>query len=365
MDSAGHFYNVSEQVTATHRALRWMGRLRYVIPRDCTAQNVCWKTFLPGRVKLPMRAMAHFPFLPGSDRCAESQLMARIRSAIGVEAGFSCCRVGAPGPWTKDTLLFLDKGAATVRYVVKAGSGEAVDRLLHNEAKWLKHLRDDSALADHIPQLIAHRSDIDLCFLAESILSGDFVSRLGEPHIVFLRKLQAHLCQRMRFEDSRFYQSLYARLNDSGANFSEDWSSRFDRGIRRLEQWFAGSQVLLVASHNDFTAWNVRVKDGVARAFDWEYADTEQFPIFDPLHFVLMPMALSRRSATRMIESMRNTLELCRGWFEAEFCCNAEAQALAYLMNICTLYLWSVRGVSAIHPVLNRYAEMIDYLCRT
>jgi len=87
------------------------------------------------------------------------------------------------------------------------------------------------------------------------------------------------------------------------------------------------------------------------------------FPLFDPLHFALMPMALSSKPVTRMIQRMNRTLQMSQQWFGKEFCHEAQTQALAYMMNLCTLYLWSVRGASESHPVLDSYSGVIDHLC--
>jgi hypothetical protein len=168
----------------------------------------------------------------------------------------------------------------------------------------------------------------------------------------------------MRLEESRLYRNLRSRLKDLSGLLSEAWSTRLDMGMRRIEQSLSGSPILLVAAHNDFTPWNIRVERDVARVFDWEYADYEQLPLFDPLHFILMPMALKSRPTAKMVQSMRETLQLCRQWIGKESCYEGQTQTLAYLMNLCTLYLWSERGKSDLNPVLESYARLIDHLCR-
>jgi hypothetical protein len=132
--------------------------------------------------------------------------------------------------------------------------------------------------------------------------------------------------------------------------------------MRRIEQSLSGAPVLLVAAHNDFTPWNIRVQRDVVRIFDWEYADYEQLPLFDPLHFAMLPMALKRRSTARMVQHMQDTLRVCRHQLGEEYCYNAPAQVLTYLMNLCTLYLWAERGNIAGNRVLESYARVIDYL---
>ena len=109
-----------------------------------------------------------------------------IREAIGKEAGLSCCRTGTPGVWSKDTILLFNKETAEPLYIIKAGIGEAVDLLLRNEAKWLKSLRDEASLADHIPELVTHRTGADLAFVVQCVVSGGSDYALGEPQFGFL-----------------------------------------------------------------------------------------------------------------------------------------------------------------------------------
>jgi hypothetical protein len=119
----------------------------------------------------------------------------------------------------------------------------------------------------------------------------------------------------------------------------------------------------MTAAHNDFTPWNIRVENHIARVFDWECAEVEQLPLFDPLHFALMPMALNREAPAKMIQKMRQTLQGCESSLGPEECHAPETQALAYLINLCTLYLWTLRGKSDSDLVLQSYERIIDYLC--
>jgi Phosphotransferase enzyme family len=364
VDEVGLFYKAQGEPAGTHLALRWNERLRFFVPRYAAARQACWKTFHPGWLEFPLRAMARLPRLLGAVSCVEGERLASIREAIGKEAGLSCCRAGAQGPWSKDTILLLDKKTAEPLYIVKAGVGEAVDLLLGNEANWLRALRDQPALIDHIPELVAHLSGTYLSFVAETPLSGKFDYRFGELHIDFLRKLQECSRQTISLQESRLYNNLRSRLKNLRGLLSEAWSTRLDKAMRRIEQSLSRAPIVLVAAHNDFTPWNIRVERGIVRVFDWEYADYEQLPLFDPLHFALMPMALRRRPMAIIVRRMRQTLQLCEHWFGKESCRAAEIQLLAYCVNLCTLYLWADRGDCTLHPVVASYARLIDYICR-
>ncbi len=338
--------------------------MRYTVPREPAGQRACWKVFQPGRLGIPLRATACLPRLLGATTCVEGEQLETIREVIGKEAGLSCCRAGALGVWYKDTVLLLDKQTAEPLYIVKTGRGEAVDSLLRNEADWLRTLRDHPSLAEHIPEVVAHRPGADLCFLAQRALRGKRDSRFGEPHIAFLRKLQEYSRRTMRFEDSRLYGNLRSRLKDLSGLLPEAWSTRLDRAMRQIEQSLSGAPGMFVAAHNDFTPWNIRLERGVAQVFDWEYADYEQLPLFDPLHFALQPIALKGESPAGIIQAIHETLQRCRQNFEKDLCYAPETQALAYLVNLCTLYLWADKGKLNSNPTLLTHAHVIDYLCR-
>ena len=363
MADLSRFYQAERQLAGTHLALCWKGRVRYTVPRKLAGQQACWRVFQPGQLGIPMRAMALLPQLPGSMGCNESEDLALIRELIGKEAGLSSCRAGAPGPWYKETILFLDERDEPL-YVVKAGAGEEVDALLQNEANWLGTLRDQPSLASHIPELVAHRSGSDLCFVGQRVVSGNIEFRLGEPQFDFLRKLQESSLQTMRYEDSRLYRNLTLRINGLRGKLTPTWSTRLALGMGRIKNSLSGAPIVVVTSHNDFTPWNVRLERGVAKVFDWEYADSEHLPLFDPLHFILLPMALKRRPTVKMVQGMHEALQLCQDTLGKEHCYHAETQTLAYLMNVCTLYHWSARMESRSDPVRDCYADFIDHICR-
>src|ERR1700677_3295477 len=202
VDEVGRFYSAQDQSDGTHLALRWKGLVRYTVPRERAGQIACWKLFKPGKLEIAMRAKASLPHLLGSVACAESENLAIIRDAVGNTAGLSSCRAGAPGPWSKDTILLLDKKALEPLYLVKAGVGEQVDALLKNEAEWLKNLRTEPSLIGHIPNLAAHRSGKELSFVVQSPVLGKLDFNLGSLQLDFLRKLQKLSIQSMQYENS-------------------------------------------------------------------------------------------------------------------------------------------------------------------
>jgi hypothetical protein len=358
---ASQFYLPAEPIAATHLVLRWRGRTRFTVPVDRGAQAACWRLFQPGRIEVPLRLSARLPQLFGAMHSVESETLALIRKEIGRRAGASCCRAGAPGPWKKDTILLLDDALQPL-LIVKAGKGEAVERLLRNEAEWLSALRDQPQLSGQVPEMVASQTGPELSFVAQTVLPGHASFEFGEPHAAFLREFQASSRRSLHFEESRLYHNLQARMKGLDGLLTERWRLRLERAMRRMEEQLCGEPILMTAAHNDFTPWNIRIEDGVARIFDWELAEKEQLPLFDPLHFTVMPMALKRSAPEAMVEKLRQTIVGCESWLGPEQCRAAETQALAYMTNLCTLYLWSQGGRCDSDPVMESYARVIDLL---
>jgi hypothetical protein len=363
--NAIRFYKEKDQSVATHLALSWKGRVRYTVPRDSTGRRACWQVFHPGQIEVPLRAMARFPKLLGAVSCVEDESLAIIRGEIGNDVGLSSCRVGAEGVWQKYSILFLDKTTTEPLYIVKAGFGEGVNTLLENEASWLKHLREQPSLAPYIPELVAYHPGTDLCFIAQSVLSGTLEFELENLQLEFLRKLQVSSFQSLPYEDSKLYKAQTQSIEGLSRHLTSAWSTRLDLGLEQINQSLSGATIALVAAHRDFTPWNVRIENGISKVFDWEFADSEQFPMFDPLHFALTPLALKGRSTGKLIQCIFDTLRLCQDAFDAKFCYEGKAQALGYLIGICTFYLSSVKGNYDTNPVLDSYALVIDRLCAT
>jgi len=361
VDDVSPLYRVENQHDGTHLSLRWKGQVRYTVPRDKDGQQACWKVFRPGMLGVPLKAMAKLPRLLHVRSCAEGPQFQSIRAAVGPEAGLSGCRGGSEGVWSKSTVLLLDKTNKKPLCIVKVGASDTVDGLLQNEAQWLGKLRQQSELVPHLPELIAHRSGNQLCFLAQSVVFGDLDFSLGEAHFKFLRKLYDFSSRSIEYRDSSLYRTLSMRMAGLKGSLSEAWTARLETAMRKIEEGLSGAPQVFVTAHHDFTPWNVALKGETAFVFDWELAADEQLPLFDPLHFTLMPLGLWNRSTDKIIEKMHRTIRLYQQRFGEEFSYSAETQALAYFVNLSTLYLWSRQSLQ--HPLLLSSARLIDRLC--
>ena len=275
----------------------------------------------------------------------------------------SCCRTGGGGVWSKQTLLFPSLYKDQPNYLVKAGAGTIDDRFLRNESEWLSALRSYPSLAGHIPEMIAYQSGTDFCFLAQRALPGDGTFSLGAPHFDFLRKLHACSLRKMDFGESALRQNLFERISALDGKLPGEWSARLRKGMQTIDSVaLCGRFHHVTAAHNDFTPWNIRLQHGRAYVFDWEFAAHEQLPLFDPLHFVLLPLALKGAPADSILKRISQALALCRRFLGVEWCAMAEVQALAYLLNFCTLHLSDDASVHRTDPAMRCYADVIDHL---
>lgn len=291
MDDLGNFYKPA-RTSSTHLAVSWKGTVRYILPMDRNAQRACLSLFKPGRVEPFLRLQTAFPVITGAVPSVESENLAWIRSLLPSDALLSCSRRGAAGPWSKDTILLLSKEMEP-KYVVKAGKGPAIAKLLENEAGWLKRLGQNRNLMMHVPRLLGYdQNPSGISFLAQEVLEGEMSFELGQPHFAYLNVLQATSHQSRRYSESQFARTIASRLDDVESLLPTEWAIRLRKASYAVERLFGDSNMPYVIGHNDFTPWNVRLAAGRAYVFDWEYGEPESLPLLDPLHFALKPLAL-------------------------------------------------------------------------
>jgi hypothetical protein len=362
VDDAGRLYIEPGAILGTHLALRWKGRVRYVIPRQAAGQRACWQLFHPGLLGIPLRMMAYMPRVFNSQSCREGDSIAYIRAIIGEPGSISACRAGSAGVWLKDTLLFMNHKTGDPSCIVKIGEEAAVGFLLENERNWLAMLSAQPTLAEHVPTLVAYDSTDTFCFVAQRPMTGSFEKQLGPPQFDFLRRLQDYSVRWVRYRDSRLSRTLHMRAESLSGRLPEEWGARINNALLHLERSFGEEPIPMVAAHNDFTPWNVRIRNGKACVFDWEFADHEQFPLFDPLHYILGPLAMHSRPAEELERKMLSTISQCEGWLGRDRCYQAESQALAYMLHLCNTYQWADGGTNNSHPSLVSYTPIIDRL---
>jgi hypothetical protein len=362
MNNTGQLYQSESAAAATHLALNWRGRLRYVVPRSRRAQRAAWRFFHPGRIRIVLEAMTRMPRLLGAVPCVENNTLALIRAALDTPRGFSCGAGGAEGAWSKDTVLLLREGSPDPACLVKAGTGAMVDRLLRWEAHWLQTLDREPALRPHIPGLLAHRAGAGLSFLAQTPLPGRRDFRLGAAHFEFLRALHRWSGRSLRYPESGLARNLRARLGRLQNKLPQRWIDRLGRAVDRVEAAYGDSSSLFAVSHGDFSPWNTLIHRSRLLVFDWEFAAEECLPLFDPLHFALKLPALKAAPLSHTSAILEKTLAACAVHLPQEFCRRPKAQALAYLVHVCTHFLDDDPALASGNAALDAYAALMDHL---
>ena len=82
------------------------------------------------------------------------------------------------------------------------------------------------------------------------------------------------------YENSQLYLTLGSRVKELCGLLTEAWSTRLERAMQRITESLSGSLVPMVTAHNDFTPWNIRIRQNRARVFDWGYAASERLPLY-------------------------------------------------------------------------------------
>jgi hypothetical protein len=291
----------------------------------------------------------------------ETSLLRDIKQAVGEAVAGSIARIGTPGPYSKNTVLFLNVEGEPVG-VAKVGTSVASGELLANEAQWLTRLAT-TALSAQVPRLIwtEHRAGTHI--LVQSAVSGDWGGNLlGQMQLRFLSQLQSIGEPFSGYRGS----SMEGALNKSFAmlqnKLSSAWARRAKMGLRILEEKLPAAHLPMVVAHRDFAGWNTRQSGNAVFVFDWEYAREGYVPLYDLFHYMLMPAAVrkyvtSSQALNVVVDVVGYGRRLTWG---GEKIANAELQLLAYLLDICLFYLESNNGNDTGDIVVHRFGELID-----
>jgi hypothetical protein len=341
---------------ATHRAVRHGQRVRYILPQDSAARHAAMHFFASDlRGRLTARALAALSALRGAEpRCA-TPLLHEIAARLGGNTGTCAIANGAPGPWTKSTVLFLDAKHRPAA-VVKLGVTEAAARLIAGEAQWLTQLGALPGLAPAVPRLLGfHRGDPTTWLAQEPMLGRASSRQLGNGQIDFLRLLQSELPATRGFAGSVMQGEMSGCFERWKSVMKPEWRERLERAIAYVQSHLAG-ELPMAAAHRDFAHWNIRRGRAGILVFDWEYARSGYVPLYDAMHFLLMPAVLAAplapRDAARAIRSLPPRLAPADSVTRA-------AQCLAYLLDVCLMFIDANQG-EAIGSVVRRYAILID-----
>lgn len=213
----------------------------------------------------------------------------------------------------------------------KSGASGVARRLVRHEAEVLRALGTRDGLAGRVPRLL-HAGEVSGSFVhIQAPLAGTPPrSTLGAPERELLAVLRGG--ERRSAADSAFVRAMRERASELPARHGA-----ITRLVARLMPRLVRVRVPATVVHGDFAPWNLRVHDGVAGAFDWEYGEPDGLPLVDECNHMLLVGYLMHGwtidVAVSRLEAMARSAPL--GLAAPE----VEALQLAYLAALVTRFL--------------------------
>jgi Choline/ethanolamine kinase len=349
----------------THFLYPSIPQARFLLPLEKLSPKVRLSFFIPirARILLHIKWLIDTLFFGESGSClTEAEVMKEIKHQISCENLLTIVKIGTPGPHAKDTVLFLKKDHGPVA-IGKFGTTEAATYLLENEAKWLALLSPKKNLKFHCPRLLISKRFSQAYVVIQSVGIGAFSGyNLSAAHIQFLSLFQDGFPAGDKYKASLIQQEMTRRFVSLKNKLTQTWVTRIQNRLDLLETELEHTSIPLVAAHRDFVPWNMRMIQGRIFVFDWEYACHGYFPLYDVFHFLLMPHILKSNVSIIQLKSILKKGKkigelLSRGANKAK---TPDFQLLAYLLDLCLMFLESRDGNDPGCPVLYRYGNLID-----
>ncbi|MCA9468492.1 MAG: phosphotransferase [Nitrospira sp.] len=340
---------------------------RLIVPLERHMRRVALEFFLPLRQRISAymgTLEAKTLKLRENRYLQETQFMESLKTRIGDQTFKTAVSIGTPGPYSKNTILFLNHQAEPC-LLAKIANTQGAKTLLSNEVQWLKHLSTRENLRHSVPRFIADLRSDGTYVLVQSICQGNWTGRtLSSAHITFLATFQGmgEVSPKGCYTTSTMRNCMNKRLNHIQHRITPEWFSRLTHGLRLVECELQSERIIIVPAHRDFAPWNLKLHNNSVSAFDWEYASDGYLPLYDIFHFLLMPITLKHQIPFHripfLISQARN-----HGAFlgNADFkTCRADIQLLAYLLDVCLFYLESNQGRHQGDFVVTTFGRYID-----
>jgi hypothetical protein len=346
---------------ATHRACGDLRRIRFILPKSYRLASQSLSFFLPSLKATVLETRYRIPALNGKGTYAESQLLRQVRAAVCIFDAAAAVSIGTPGPYTKNSLLFIGPDNKYLA-IAKVACTAPARKLLTNEGRWLQALSSVPAMTPFIPQFFHNASLSNASAIFQRPGFGAFVAGpIRQAHLQLLSSLQEMTDEHHDFLNSMMRENLRVSLQSVAAKLSERWLERAMETLHILDVRLQPS-IPMVNAHRDFVPWNMRGRDQGIYLFDWEYASEQYLPLYDLFHYILMPMVLKKRIAPGQIQQVLSDVKelgslLAHG---REKVAVPDVQLLAYLLDRSLLHLVSNNGKTIGDQVVERYGELID-----
>lgn len=351
--------------SATHFSYRDTQRIRYILPNEKKLAQTALEFFLPTQKRLmligkrllhPRRTIVEKFFYRADKLLDTVKNLADFRE---VEVAIS---IGTPGPYSKNTILLLDNKARPLA-VAKHGTSLAAINLLQNEAIWLGKLALHENMRGATPSLITAGEISGGFIVVQTVVKGKSVKHQDMTLILsFLQMLQSSGDQSIDFLHSVMLRNMENRLERIRLTLTSQWRVRAEQSIDLLKSGFLKLPCKTMVAHRDFSPWNMYVTNKGIYVFDWEYASDGYVPLYDIVHFLLMPFAVKQKLSIKKVEE---TFRVIMDW-----CCkkhlsphspeSIKLQTLAYMLDLCLFYLDSNNGDDTGDGVVANYAKLID-----
>jgi hypothetical protein len=167
--------------------------------------------------------------------------------------------------------------------VVKAGAGDAAQRLIEQEHVFLKAVPPNMRA---VPVMRSAFESENVHAFATDFYPGDSPRGSQSLQVEQLLTSWIHRERSARLGALASWQELLAVA-----------AEHLPENVKQL----ASTTISPAIFHGDFAPWNIKVSQGKWTALDWERGQLEGLPLWDWLHFVVQPAVLVRRSTPEAI----------------------------------------------------------------
>lgn len=207
------------------------------------------------------------------------QLLESLFPHRGVRVAISAC---CPERGCSKLSLAILSSSGEVLAFAKSGTDGTGRRLVTHEAEVLQALAARGRLDGRVPRVL-FAGEVDGSFvLVQSVLPGEAaraaIARKQRNFLALLRGGPLRAASETGFV--RAIRVRAAALPDRHQHVRDVVDDLLPR-LARL-------RVPATIVHGDFVPWNVRIQNGVASAFDWEYAHLDGLPLIDECNYMLV-----------------------------------------------------------------------------
>lgn len=204
-----------------------------------------------------------------------------IGDGIGLEDPILSISTGTPGGLRKPTVGVFDV-SGSLRAIAKISRNMPPQALIQNEAKILRRLASVPDLTARIPKLLLEKEVGEDLVILQSVLPGRRpIAGITEAHKDFLNGLSSGVA--VPASQLEPFVSLPTEINSTTGQLHDHlvrvWNS--------VNEVFADLILTATIVHGDFAPWNLRIKQGLISAFDWEYGYEIGLPLLDEIHHVI------------------------------------------------------------------------------